>query len=133
MYISATVKNRFEHHEVVVETDGDFKIVQLDAKLSGYGSAVNGAEVLLLSVATCFCNDIYREAAIRKIAISEVKVVCTGEFGGVGEAGANFQYKATVVSDAPPEAIDDLIRYTDTVAEVHNTLRKGINISLISA
>lgn len=129
MDISATVKNRFENHEVVVETDGDIKVVQLSAKPTGYGSAVNGAEVLLLSVATCFCNDIYREAALRNIAVSEVKVVCTGEFG---EVGTNFQYKATVVSDAPPDAIDALIRYTDTVAEVHNTLRKGVSITLIN-
>lgn len=128
MEISATVKNRYEHHEAVVETDGDIKVVEIASKPSGYGSSVNGGELLLLSLATCFCNDIYREAAKRNIAVSEVKVVCTSRFG---EPDGQFQYKTTIVSDAPADVIDELIRYTDSVAEVHNTLRRGLDITLV--
>lgn len=130
MEISATVKNTFNHHAVVVQTNGDAKAVQISTRASGYGSSINGGELLLLSLATCFCNDIYREAAKRHIAVSEVEVVCTGEFGGEGEPGTNFQYKATVVSDAPPDVIDELIHYTDSIAEVHNTLRQGLRVTL---
>lgn len=129
MEISATVKNRYEHHEVVVETDGDIKVVDIAAKPSGYGSSVNGGELLLLSLATCFCNDIYREAARRSIAVSEVKVVCSGTFG---EPDSQFHYKTTIVSDAPAEVIDELVRYTDSIAEVHNTLRRGMDITLVN-
>jgi uncharacterized OsmC-like protein len=132
MEISATIKNRYEHHEVVVETDGDIKVVDIASKPSGYGSSVNGGELLLLSLATCFCNDIYREAAKRNIAVSEVKVVCAGKLGGLDEPESHFQYKTTIVSDAPADAIDELIRYTDSVAEVHNTLRRGMSVTLVS-
>ncbi|UFH52640.1 OsmC family protein [Spirosoma sp. KNUC1025] len=130
MKMSASIKSTFNQQETVVQTNGASKEMQLSVKPSGFGSAINGGELLLLSLATCFCNDIYREAAKRTIAITGVEVVVTGEFGGEGEPGSNFTYKANVVSDAPVSEIEDLIRYTDQVAEVHNTLRKGLSITL---
>ncbi|MBS1532298.1 MAG: OsmC family peroxiredoxin, partial [Bacteroidetes bacterium] len=52
------------------------------------------------------------------------------EFGAEGEPGFNFQYKANVTADAPQEEVDALISHTDKVAEIHNTLRKGLSITL---
>ena len=89
-----------------------------------------GGELLLLSLATCFCNDIYREASNRNITVSGVEVEFTGEFGAEGESGSNFTYTANVMSDAPPADIEALINYTDQIAEIHNTLRKGLSITL---
>ena len=132
MKMSATIKNTFHHHEAIVQTNDDAKAVQIPSKSSGFGSSVNGGELLLLALATCFCNDIYREAAKRNMTVSEVEVVCTGEFGAAGEPGTNFQYKATVVADATAEEIDALIKHTDKVAEIQNTLRKGLSITLSS-
>lgn len=85
----------------------------------------------MLSLAVCFCNDLYREAKKRNLTLTHVEVVVTGEFGAEGEAGKNFQYKASVTSDADEQEIEDLIRHTDTVAEIHNTLRKGVNVTLL--
>lgn len=130
MKISATLKNSFQHQEAVVQTNDASKGLQIAAKASGFGSSVNGAELLLLSLATCFCNDIYREAGKRKIEVTGVEVVVTGEFGGESEPGFNFKYSVNVISDAPSSAIEQLINYTDTVAEIHNTLRKGVDITL---
>ncbi|WP_461078675.1 OsmC family protein [Spirosoma flavus] len=130
MEMSAVVKNTYQHHSVMVETNGDSKPVQIAAKASGYGSSVNGGELLLMALATCFCNDIYREAAKRNIAVSEVEVVCRGEFGAEGEPGRNFRYKAKGIADAPAEDIQALIHYTDSVAEIHNTLRQGLSVTL---
>ena len=130
MKISASIKNSFHQNEIVVQTDEDAKVMAIAPKPAGYGSSVNGAELLLLSLATCFCNDIYREAVKRDIAVSEVEVVFTGEFGKEGEPGSDFQYKANVVTDAPAEVIEELIKHTDNIAEIHNTLRKGVNIIL---
>lgn len=130
MQISASVKSCFNQHTVFVETNGDSKAIGIKAKANGYGSSINGGELLLLALATCFCNDIYREAVKRKIAVSEVEVICRGEFGSEGEPGKNFIYKAKVIADAPGEIIDEMIRYVDGIAEVHNTLRKGINVKL---
>lgn len=130
MNMSATIKNALNQHEIVVQTNDEAKTVQIASKASGYGSSVNGGEFLLLALATCFCNDLYREALKRNITVSAVNVTVTGEFGAEGEPGRNFQYSANVVSDAPADVIDALIKHTDSVAEIQNTLRQGLHITL---
>lgn len=131
MKVSATIRNKLDQHEVVVRTNDAAKEVSIPPRATGYGSSLNGAELLLLSLATCFCNDIYREAAKRNIDVSGVDVEFTGEFGAEGEPGFNFQYKAHVESDASHEEIEKLIEDTDKIAEIHKTLRQGLNITLV--
>ena len=131
MRVSAILKNQFNQHDITVQTNDDAKEIKIDSKPSGYGSSVDGAKLLLLLLASCFCNDIYREASKRNIIVSEVEVVFTGDFGGKGEPGSNFQYKANVISDASSEESNDLINATDRIAEIHNTLKKGLNITLV--
>lgn len=130
MKMSARIKSEVNHHEVVVQTNDSAKEVAISPKPSGFGSSINGGELLLLSLATCFCNDIYREAAKQNITVSGVDVVFTGEFGADGEPGTNFTYTANVKSGAPLAEIQALIQHTDRIAEVHNTLRKGVGITL---
>src|ERR1043166_1605055 len=103
MKVSATIRNKQNQHEIIVSTNDQSKNVSIPSKPTGQGSSVNGAELLLLSLATCFCNDIYREAANRNINVTEVEVEFTGDFGAAGEPGANFQYKPIVKSDATPQ------------------------------
>lgn len=130
MTISGRIKSRFNQQETIVETNGSVKEMHVSPKPSGFGSSINGGELLMLALATCFCNDIYREATKRNITVSGVDVLVTGEFGADGEPGSNFTYKASVMADAPPAEIDELIRHTDQIAEIHNTLRKGLSITL---
>ena len=132
MKISATVKSEVNKYETSVQTNGIGKELVIPQKSSGPGSSVNGGELLLLSLATCFCNDIYREAAKRNISITSVEVHVNGEFGAEGEIGRNFEYRTKILADAPAEEVDELIRYTDSVAEIQNTLRSGINITLVN-
>jgi organic hydroperoxide reductase OsmC/OhrA len=100
---------------------------------SGFGSAANGGELLCLAMATCYCNDIYREAAKRAMDIIRVQVEASAEFGEPGAPASQLSYSVTVFARAPEGAIDDLIRYTDGVAEVQNTLRQGIPVRLAGA
>ena len=129
MNIKAAIKSGYNQHEIVVQTNNDSKTIAISPKPTGYGSSINGGELLLLSLATCFCNDLYREANKRKILIEAVEVECTADFGAEGETGTNFHYKVNVISNASTKEIEDLIDYTDKVAEIHNTLRKGVNIT----
>jgi uncharacterized OsmC-like protein len=131
MKVSATLNNKHNEHHVTVTTDGNSKTISIPSKPSGYGSSVNGAELLLLSLATCYCNDIYREAAKRNITVTEVSVEFTGDFGGEGEPGFNFQYKPHISSNATPEQLKQLINDTDAIAEIHKTLRQGLKVTLI--
>ena len=131
MKVSATINNRFSQHHVVLQTNDVSKEISIAPKQNGWGSSLNGGELLVLALATCFCNDIYREAARKNIEISGVEVEVTAGFGAEGEAGSGFEYKVKVSSNASKEDIRELIRHTDKVAEVHNTLRKGTSVSLI--
>lgn len=130
MKVSASIISNFNLHEVVVQSDGAVKSIQIPHKTSGYGSSVNGGELLMLSLATCFCNDLYREAGKRNIAVSGVEVLFKGEFNAEGEPGSNITYSVKVSSDASEAEIKDLIASTDKVAEIHNTLRKGVPVQL---
>lgn len=130
MKVSASLVSQLDVHISTVQTDGSLKQISIAPKSSGLGSSVNGAELLLLSIATCFCNDIYREAQKRNMNVSGVEVTVTADFGAEGEPGTNFQYTANVISDAAPADIQDLIEHVDRIAEIHGTLRKGVNIIL---
>jgi uncharacterized OsmC-like protein len=130
MHITASILNTNKQNEVRVMTNSTQKQLTILPKAEGKGSSVNGGELLFLALATCFCNDIYREAAKRGLDITSVEVNVSGEFGGEGEPGYNIQYEAKVDSSATAEEIRNLIVYVDKVAEVHNTLRLGTPVSL---
>ena len=131
MHISATINSTLNNNNVTVKTNDTAQHFPLPAKATGLGSSVNGGELLMLSLAVCFCNDLYREAKKRNLVLTNVEVGVSGEFGAEGEPGKNFQYKAIVTSDAPAAEIKALIQHTDKVAEIHNTLRKGMSITLL--
>ena len=123
MNISAKVTSEKGEHSVVLNTAGHEHSLTIAPKPEGFGSSVNGGELLFLALATCYCNDLYREASKRNISIEQVQVEVSGEFGGEGEGAHNISYSASVVADAPKAQILDLMRHTDNVAEIHNTLR----------
>ena len=131
MKVSAKLKNGLDLHEVTVQTNEASRAIIIPPKATGRGSSINGGELLMLAIATCFCNDIHREAAKRNINIQQVEVTASGEFGAEGEPGSNFAYKADIKSDAPVAEIRDLVNYVDEIAEIHRTLRKGINVRLV--
>ena len=130
MVISARVRNSKGVHSAVVSSAGEVKHVLIPPKIEGYGSSVSGAELLFLALATCYCNDLYREAKKRNIDIREVEVEVIGSFGSEGEIARGIKYRPRVTSSAKLSEIEDLLRYTDTVAEVHNTLRTGVPVEL---
>ena len=131
MKISAIIKNELNTNVTQIATDNQAKSIAIVSKESGYGSSVKGGELLALSLAVCFCNDIYREATKRNLMITKVEVEVSCDFGGEGDPGTNFKYKPRIESDASPAQIQELIAHTDSVAEIHKTLRQGVNVELI--
>ena len=132
MHIVARVKNSGAVHAVEVSTEGRTRTVAISAKAGG-GSEVNGGELLFLALATCYCNDLYREAAKTGIAIEDVEVTVEGEFGAAGEPAKSIQYSARVQSGADPERVRELLSYTDGVAEIQKTVRSGCEISFVAS
>lgn len=130
MKITAKLSNRFNSHRITVNNGEIEKQLPITGKAKAYGSSVNGGELLMAALATCFCNDVYREALKQGIAITAVNVEVSGEFSAEGEAGTNFVYSAKLEGNASEEELSKLITYTDTVSEIQNTLRKGVAITL---
>ncbi|TWI06011.1 putative OsmC-like protein [Luteimonas cucumeris] len=132
MEISAIVKNSSADHSVVVRTESSSRSLSIPAKSSGQGSGVNGGEFLMLALATCYCNDLYREASRLGITLHAVEVEATANFPGIGLAATDIRYWAKVSSPSAPDIVAELLRQTDAVAEVHNTVRSGLPVVLVA-
>lgn len=133
MLITAAVKSLPSGHHVSVRTGDTSQQLSVPAKANGRGSAVNGGEFLMLALATCYCNDLYRETERLGIPIESAEVEASAEFNGIGLAAGNICYRANVVSSADARRIAKLLRETDAVAEVHNTVRAGVPVQLVVA
>lgn len=123
MKYSARVKNSKDNHQVTLQIGENVQAINIPPRETGFGSSVSGGELLFLALATCYCNDLYREAAKKNIKVERVEVNVEGEFPAAGEPARNIICKAKVVADADEQEIRELMKFTDTVAEVQNTLR----------
>ena len=131
MEIAAVVKNSSLGHDVELRTGSAVHALGVAPKAAGRGSSVNGGEFLMLALATCFCNDLYREAERLQIPLDAVEVEASASFPGIGLAATDIRYRARIASGAPDAAIAELLRQTDAVAEVHNTLRAGVPVARV--
>lgn len=131
MIITAKVENCLDENLVRVQTNDTAQELTIPSKSTGMGSSVNGGELLCLALATCFCNDLYREAAKKNLHLTKVIVEASAEFTAPGEPGYNIEYKASVEGDASKEELMALIQHTDQVAEIQNTLRTGVKVTLV--
>jgi uncharacterized OsmC-like protein len=123
MKISARVENSKDSHQVTLQTNNNVHSIAIPPKPTGYGSSANGGELLFLALASCYCNDIYREAAKRNIKVERVEVEVNGDFNAEGEPARNVTYRAKVFAQGDEEEIREMMKFTDTVAEIQNTMR----------
>lgn len=129
MKFSARVQNTPSDHQVSLKVGAKEQSLIIAPKLTG-GSSVSGGELLFLALATCYCNDIYREAAKRNIKVESVEVEVDGDFEAEGKPASNLVYRAKIKANASNDEIRELMNHTDTVAEIQNTVRAGIPVML---
>jgi organic hydroperoxide reductase OsmC/OhrA len=130
MKISARVDNAYRTHTVTLATDERAHALSIAPRADGVGSSANGGELLCLALATCYCNDLYREAKKRGIEVQRVEVEVEATFGAEGAAAERLVYHARVSAWAPRQEIIDLMQHTDRVAEIQNTLRRSCPVQL---
>jgi organic hydroperoxide reductase OsmC/OhrA len=128
--IRARVQNSYGEHHATLTTNGNTHSIVIPPKASGFGSSANGGELLFLALATCYCNDVYREAAKRGIQVTRVEVEVEGQFGAEGEPATHVTYRAKVVARAAEAEIRELMQHADTLAEIQNTLRVQTPVTL---
>jgi uncharacterized OsmC-like protein len=130
MKVSAKVQNSEGQHHVTLRTNDHAHSLAVPPKPAGFGSSANGRELLFLALATCYCHDIYREAAKRGLKVERVEVEVEGEFSADGEPARNVSYRTKVTAQASEAEIRELMSQTDRVAEIQNTLRLGTPVIL---
>lgn len=130
MKVSARVQNSEGQHRVTLRTEDRVHSLTISPKRAGLGSSTSGGELLFLALATCYGNDLYREAAKRGLEIEGVEVEVEGAFGAEGEPAKDVTYHVKVASAADEGELQDLLQHTDRVAEIHNTLRVETPVSL---
>lgn len=130
MRITALVINTEEAHQVTVSTNGADKMLGIGAKPNARGSAVNGGELLAAALATCFCNDLFREAGKRGIRLGQVEVSVSAEFRSEGASAEDVVYDVTLSGEAEDSVLRDLVMATDRVAEIQNTVRSAIPVNV---
>ncbi|NUZ05357.1 OsmC family protein [Piscinibacter koreensis] len=131
MKITATLRNSGQAHAAAVCTEGNVQ----EHRRSGPGAwrrvRRQRRRVSDAGLATCYCNDLYREARRLGLQVHSVEVEASADFLGVGLAASNVRYRARVHSPESAERLDRLLRETDAVAEVHNTLRAPTQVALV--
>jgi uncharacterized OsmC-like protein len=96
----------------------------------GGGLGFNGGQLLYLSIAACVSNDVYREAATMGIPVRRVAVEVDGDFPARGAVSTPIEVSVAVESDAGDAAIDALIAEVDRVAEIPNTIRGTVPVTI---
>ncbi len=129
MTFSATVQNSQGSHQTLLKAGEKEQSISIPPKPKG-GSSVSGGELLQPALAACCCNDIYREASKRNLTIEGVEVEADCDFEAEGKPATNVFYRARIKADASEEAVRELLKHTDKVAEIQNTLRTQTSVIL---
>jgi organic hydroperoxide reductase OsmC/OhrA len=130
MRSSARIHNSQGEHDVKLTTGERTSKLEIPPKASGAGSSATGGELLMLALATCYCNDLYREAAKMGIRVTHVDVECSAEFPAEGEPARDITCAARITADAPEERVRELVAEADRLAEIHNTIRSAVPVTM---
>jgi len=89
----------------------------------GGGLGFNGGQLLYLSIAACWSNDLYREAATMGIELDGVEITVDGDFPARGSGSTPISVEVVVRSSAPEARVRALIAEVERVAEIPRTIR----------
>lgn len=130
MNIIAKLISTDNGRRVSLRRDGETQDLSIPFGSPGSATGTSGGEYLLLALATCYSNDLYREADKRGITVEQLEVEVEIHFGVEGEPARNAVYRVRLIADAPEQQLREMMNYTDRMAEIQNTLRLGIPVIL---
>ena len=96
----------------------------------GGGLGFNGGQLLYLSIAACWSNDLYREAATMGIELDGVEITVDGDFPARGSGSTPITVDVVVRSAAPESEVRELIAEVERVAEIPRAIREGPSIEV---
>ncbi|HMK09286.1 MAG TPA: OsmC family protein [Anaerolineales bacterium] len=127
----AHIHNSRGQHQVELSMGERSSSIDIPPKPAALGSSISGGELLTLALATCYCNDVYREAARMGIEVFRVDVECGAEFPAEGAPARDISFSARIAAKATESQIQELAARADRVAEIQNTVRAAIPAVLI--
>jgi uncharacterized OsmC-like protein len=113
-------------------SNGRSIVVDRPESAGGLGIGFSGGELLLLAIGGCYCNDLFREAQKAGVPVNSVHIDVSCNWDGDPVRARDVKFCVRVESPAPEGEIADLIRHTDRVAEIPNSLRYGTQVELES-
>jgi putative redox protein len=99
--------------------------VDRPAAAGGGGLGFNGGQLLYLSIAACWSNDLYREAATMGVELDGVEITVDGDFPARGSGSTPITVGVTVRSTAPEAKVREIIAEVERVAEIPRAIREG--------
>jgi len=73
VHISALVKNARGSHDVTLATGDSRNSLTVPCREIGFGSGINGGELLMLALATCYCNDLTGKQRVSALGSSRLR------------------------------------------------------------
>jgi putative redox protein len=95
------------------------------------GLGFNGGQLLYLSVAACYSNDLYREAEARGIVLRRVALEVSGAFAGRGSPSEPIEVRLALAGDAPEADLADLVDEVDRIAEIPGSIRGTTSVTIV--
>ena len=105
-------------------------VVDRPAEAGGGGKGFNGGQLLNLAVAGCISNDLFREAAKAGVTLGRVRVTARSDYTGGPAVSTPIEYDVEIEGDGGEEALADLVRQVDRIAEIPNSIRLGTDVRL---
>ena len=87
---------------------------------------------MYLAIGGCVCNDLFREASVRGINVTTVRVLVRGNFSGQPAVSEDVAYEVELAGDVPREQLEELVSHVDAIAEIPNSVRRGTPVKLSS-
>jgi uncharacterized OsmC-like protein len=110
---------------------GSFTLVtDRPAAAGGGGLGFNGGQLLYLSIAACWSNDLYREAAPMGVELEGVEITVDGDFPSRGSGSTPISIVVIVRSSAREERVRELIAEVERVAEIPRAIRDATPIEV---
>jgi putative redox protein len=104
--------------------------VDRPAAAGGGGLGFNGGQLFYLSIAACWSNDVYREAATMGIVLDGVEVEVDGDFPARGSGSTPITVDLTIRTAAAEDQVQALIAEVERVAEIPRAIREGPPITV---
>ena len=110
---------------------GPFSLVtDRPTAVGGGGLGFNGGQLLYLSIAACWSNDLYREAATKGIELDGVEITVDGDFPSRGSGSTSIKVDVVVWSAAPEGRVRELIAEVERIAEIPRAIRDATPIEV---